>query len=128
MDISSIAMESDVPKPMPVRHPVTGELVLHDDKRPFTISLYGKDSDQVRQVRFKIQDRYRRLASPPPMSTVAADVVEVMVAATADWDIILNGKAPECSPQIVRETFASQPWLLDQATEWVDDRRNYIKG
>lgn len=130
-DFDTVA-SSDQGADMEVRHPKTNEVLRHADGRPFTITFRGKDSAAVREVSRKQQDRrvqtQMRTRAPVLAAVVEKDDVELLVAATIKWDIILGGKPPKNDPREYREAFAKYAWLKEQGDEFVGIRSNFIKS
>jgi hypothetical protein len=129
---------------MEVRNPATGEVLRHDPQsgeaigRPFTITFKGSDSKTFQDKAFDNQDR--RLATQmrtrsATLSRVAVkDDIEVLVAATLQWDIVL-GKMPDGTPRIppsnsneYRAAYTKYPWLKRQADEFTGNVGNFIKS
>lgn len=123
---------------MEVRHPKTGEVLRHAPKegelegRPFTITYRGKDSPVFRDLARKQQDRRIqaniRTRSPILSAVVEKDDIDLIVAATIKWDIVLNGKIPPNDPKEYRAAYTKYPWLKEQGDEFIGVRANFIKG
>lgn len=116
---------------MEVRNPRTGEVLRHEDGRAFTITFLGKDSDTFRTLARQQSDR--RIASSmrtraPTLTAVAEkDDLELIVAMTQEWDIILDGKPAPCDAKSYRAAYLKYPWLREQGDEFVGVRANFIK-
>ena len=117
---------------MEVRHPKTNEVLRHDDGRPFTITFRGRDSEVMRDVARKQQDRraaaYARTRSMVTSAVSERDDVELIVAATIKWDIVYGGGVAKCDPNLYREAYTKLPWLKEQGDEFVGVRANFIKS
>jgi hypothetical protein len=117
---------------MEVRHPKTNEVLRHADGHPMTITFYGKDSDRFRELARRQQDRRiqanMRTRQPILSAVMEKDEIELMVAATKSWDIVLGGKVPPSDPKEYRAAYAKYPWLKEQGDEFVGVRANFIKA
>lgn len=117
---------------MEVRHPGTGEVLRHDDGRPYTITLVSRDSDQFLQLQRQIQDKRAaalwRSRQPLPASAVERDDVELLVAATMSWDLYYQDEATsQPKPENYRKAYSQQRWLRRQVDEFVGNDANFFK-
>jgi hypothetical protein len=117
---------------MEVRHPKTGDVLRHDDGRPYTITYRGKDSEAFRDLARKQQDRRvqanMRTRTPVLSSVIERDDIELIVAATMSWDIVYDGGVPKSDPKLYRQAYTKLPWLKEQGDEFVGVRANFIKS
>src|SRR2546430_7253563 len=79
---------------MEVRNKV-GDVLRHNDGRPFTITLLSRDSDAFVKIARSQADRrlaqmQRSRSATIPLAT-DKEQVELLVAVTVRWDIVLNG-------------------------------------
>lgn len=117
---------------MEVRHPATGETLRHDDGRPQTITVLGRDSEKFLALARKQNDRRlqqsMRTRMPAGSAAVEKDDIELLVAATVDWDIYLGGAKPESNEKNFRDAYARFRWLREQVDEFAGNRSNFLKG
>jgi hypothetical protein len=117
---------------MEVRNPKTGEVLRHDDGRPFTITFRGKDSEAFRNLARAQSDRRisanMRTRAPVLTAVIERDDIELIVAATLKWDIVLGGTAAKSDPKEYRSAYTKYPWLKEQGDEFVGVRANFIKS
>lgn len=117
---------------MEVRNPKTNETLRHADGRPFTITFRGKDSAAFknlarRQSDMRIQANMRT-RTPVLTAVIEKDDIELIVAATMSWDVVLGGRVPPSDPREYRIAYTKYPWLKEMADEHVGVRANFIKS
>lgn len=122
---------------MEVKNPKTGEVLRHEDGRAFTITYRGKDSAAFRELGRAQSDRRieqnMRTRMPVKSAVIERDDIELIVAATLKWDIVLgkNGdgtpRLPPSKPNEYRAAYTKYPWLKEQGDEFVGVRANFIK-
>lgn len=115
---------------MEVRKPdKSGDVFRHADGRPFTITVLGKDSETFKSAARAQSDRRiaqnMRTRQPVLTAVIERDDIELLVAVTVDWDIILDGKKPPANSKEYRAAFTRYPWLKEQLDEWVGLRSNF---
>ncbi len=121
----------DAGQKMEVRHPGTGEVMRHDDGRPFTITLVGKDSDRYLQLQRQMTDRrlqaMQRTRQPLLSAMGEKDEVDLLVNATLDWDVVFgdNGSSKP-SPENYRRAYTTARWLRKQVDEFVGNTANFF--
>lgn len=117
---------------MEVRHPVTGEVLRHDDGSAQTITLIGKDSDRfLKLARIQSDKRIQatvRSRQPALTASVEKDDIELLVNATLDWNIVMGGQKPKAEAKNYREAYSKFRWLREQVDEFVGNRSNFLKG
>jgi len=127
----TVASSSDGAK-MEVRNPKTGEVLRHEDGRPFTITFLGKDSETFRTLARQQSDRRiatsMRTRAPTLTAVIEKDDLELIVAMTQEWDIILDGKPAPSDAKSYRAAYIKYPWLREQGDEFVGVRANFIKA
>jgi len=130
-DLSSLIDPVTAEAVMEVKNAV-GEVMRHDDGRAFTITLLSKDNAAYRDLSRKMIDRrmeqYSRTRSVMLGSATERDNIELLVAITKGWDIILNGKKPESTPAKYREAYTMIPALREQVEEFTGVRANFSKS
>jgi hypothetical protein len=117
---------------MEVRHPATGETLRHDDGRPQTITVLGRDSEKFLTLARKQNDRRiqqtMRTRMPASSAAIEKDDIELLVTATIDWDIYLGGAKPEANAKNFRDAYTRFRWLREQVDEFAGNRSNFLKG
>jgi hypothetical protein len=115
---------------MEVRSPKTGDVLRHEDGRPFTITYHGQDSEAVRSISRAQNDRRAqqnaRTRSPIMSASIERDDIELLVAATMKWDVVLGGTVPPSNQASYRAAYTKYPWLKDQGDQFVGVRANFI--
>lgn len=135
LDTTAAADEGAV---MEVRSPGTGEVMYWLDEqgkptKPWTITLYGADSERVKKVMRQQADRRNehmmRTRKATMSGVVEKDNIELMVAATKQWDIPLsNGQPAPNDPKEYRDAYTKYAWLYEQANEFSGLRANFLKS
>ena len=115
-----------------VRHPATNEVLRHEDGRPFTIKLAGKDSDRVQKAARDQTDRniaaQSRTKAPTKVAVIEKGNIDVLVAATLEWDVVLGGGKATNNATAYREAYTKFKWLAEQVDEFVGARANFLKS
>jgi hypothetical protein len=125
--------KEDEGQKMEVRHPATGDVLRHDDGRPYTITLVGKDSDRFLQLQRQIQDRRIatsvRTRQPIAASLSERDETDLLVNATLGWDVLFgdNGSS-EPKPENYRRAYSTLRWLRRQVDEFVGNPGNFFRN
>lgn len=111
---------------------LAGDIMRHEDGRPFTITYRSKDSEKViamgRAQTDKLRQFMRRTGQTLPVSTSEADAIDLLVAATVEWDIILDGKPVASDEKTFRAVYKKLNALFEQGNEHVGLRANFTKG
>lgn len=140
MDIAEFdtVAEADAGAVMEVRSPKTGEVLRHPpdannpDGRPFTINYIGKDSPKVVALARQQNDRrikqMRRTGETVQTSLLESDAIDLLVAATTGWDVILNKETAKSDAGSYRSAYVKYPWLYEQGNEFVGLRSNFTKA
>lgn len=120
---------------MEVLDPRTGEIMRFDDGRPFTIKVLGQDSDAYVLAWRKQQDRKLREAARSrsrmlDMTSEELDrnLIDLLVAVTVDWDLVLDGKKAEATPEAFRAAYTKYPRLRSQVETFISAPINFSKG
>jgi hypothetical protein len=119
---------------MEVRSPATGEVMYWPDGRPWTITYFGADSEKVAKAAFQMNDRrsqaMSRTRQPTPAATLLKDNIELLVAATKEWDIPLGDGTPaKNNPKEYRAAYTKYKWLFEQGDQFTGNRGNFpLKG
>lgn len=129
-DLSSLDV-SEQTSVMEVKN-LIGDVMRHEDGRPFTITYRSKDSKKVVDLGQQQLDRARTFARKTgqmrPTSADVSDAIELLVAATVEWDIILEGKKPESKEADFRAAYKKYNALYEQGNEHVGLRANFTKA
>lgn len=132
MDLANLdtARAGDDGAVMEVCHPVTGAVLKHDDGRPFTVTVASYDSKRWRDAsRAQIDKRLKEgRKATATAESLERDGVDLLVAATIAWDVVIDGNKPECKPDVVREVYGRFRWLREQVDLFAADRGNFIKA
>ncbi len=54
--------------------------------------------------------------------------MDILVAATKDWNITYNNEKMPCTPENVRTIYVSCPPIRKQVDEWMADEANFSKA
>ncbi len=116
-----------------VRHPRTGEVVRHDDGRPYTITLLSRGSQKYVEAARAIQDR-RAAAMMRTRQLATAimsdkEAVELLVAATVKWDLrYRDDKLSQPKPENYRTAYLDPDlfWMRQQVDEFVGNDANFF--
>lgn len=128
-----IVAASDKPARFEIRHPVTNKPLGS------FVSVYGRDStvfrDHIRETqneRIRQAAMLRKRAIEPDLPTMEEqekEVVDLLVAATADFDnVILDGAPLSFSPDNARRLYTRFPWLRGQVDRAIGDVQSFLKG
>lgn len=134
-DTTALAGEGAV---MEVRSPGNGAVMYWKDAegndiRPWTITLYGADSERVTKVRLQQQNKNTVETSKTGLPTSTEVNVqhntELMAVATKEWDIPLsNGQPAVNDPKEYRAAYTKYKWLYEQVYEFSGLRANFLKS
>lgn len=137
MDLSTlnVVAAAETGEVMTLKHPVTGDDLMTDDPdgpKPQTITLRGSDSEAYRKRSNAIVQQRSKRARAGRLSLSVDEVeegeIEVLVAATAGWNLWINGESPTFSAAAARELYATYPWIKEQAQAFVGERANFLKS
>jgi len=116
---------------MEVRAPATGEVVRFPDKRPWTITLYGKDCKAFQALARSQQDRrianQMRTRAAPLSSIIQKDDIDLLVVLTKSWEVGFPG-LEESTPENFRTAYSKYPALREQVDDFTGLRSNFIKS
>lgn len=109
-----------------------GNVLRHADGRPFTVTLYSRDSSQFLDTSRRQQDirlqQTLRTRIPTAAAVADKDAIELLVAVTKSWDIILNGKPAETTPESYRAVYTKYRRLREQVDEFLGNPANFTQG
>jgi hypothetical protein len=126
LDTVAAASEGAV---MPLLHPVSRAPLKTDDKKPITLTLLGYDSIQFQDFeRIKINRRLNGEDAPERSAEAhEADKLETLSLCVKSWqNIIVDGKALECTAENVRMVLKRFPWIREQVDLFVGNRANFL--
>ena len=116
---------------MVLTNPGTGEEMQDADGKSAALILAGKDSDQYRKaedaVNRKWQEegaRSRKFRVTPAM--IRAGELQKLVACTLGWENCSYSGTSEFSPEVAKALYEGEPWVLEQAMTFVDDRSVFL--
>lgn len=135
MDLSTVHNPEELAT-MELRHPVSDEVIMHgegDEQRPMTITIYGTDSQHVRNVQRAQQDR--RLQKAQRMGRVnataeaiEASTLEILAKSIKDWDITVHDEQPDYSQNAAIALLKEFPWIREQVDNFMSDRANFTRS
>lgn len=115
-----------------------GEVMRHSPRdgeeigRPFTITLYSRDSKAYMDTARRQADRRvalsQRGSAPVPVGTYENDMVELLTVATKSWDIVLDGKLAPNTKEAYKAAYTKYRALFEQVDQHLGQRSNFTKG
>jgi hypothetical protein len=132
MDLSKLIPTDDVIV-VNVKHPMTEEVLLKDDGKEMTITVYAPHSSQYKSVVHEQTNKRIQKASKGKRITFTAEEIEnatldLLAKTTKDWNIQLNGKSPKFSVAEATDLYGKLPWLKSQILEAQEDYSAFLKG
>lgn len=132
MDLSKLIPTDDVIV-VTVKHPVTEEVLLKDDGKEMTITVYAPHSAQYKSaVHEQTNKRIQKASKGKRISFTAEEIenatLELLAKTTKDWNIQLNGKSPKFSVPEAMDLYSKLPWLKSQILEAQEDYSAFLKG
>jgi hypothetical protein len=119
---------------MEVCSPKDGIVLRWPDGRPWTITVYGPDSQKLVELGMRQADRraetFRRTNK---MFFSAASMfdeeIEMLVEATKSWDMMLKDGTPaKNDPHEYRDAYVKNRWLREQVNKFRSIDGNFLKG
>jgi hypothetical protein len=105
--------------------------VKSPSKKPTDVylTLAGLDSPQCRNAMKKAQKLLVLHAGDDDLDHVKMDI-DIVVAATLGWRGLMddNDQVAECSPEAAETLYRQAPYVLDQATAFMYDRKVFTKA
>lgn len=133
MNLSQVIKDRDEASTLKLLHPVTGDVLLQDDKSPVTISLLSRDSSAYRNAQKAVGSRV--LGVPvnkiPTMDDIEREALDILVAITQSWNgiVIDEDNSPlEFTPDNVRRVYKGLPWVKEQVEIFVNNRANFQRA
>jgi hypothetical protein len=116
-----LALDTDTPRRMPIRHPATGEVMVDAEGREAFLDLLALTSAAANKARAKahqrrIDNRVRRVTA----EEADAEGISVLAAVTKAWHLVgLDGVAIDvpCTPDAALELYSTPGlrFIADQA-------------
>jgi hypothetical protein len=131
---ASLALDTDTPRRMTIRHPATGEPLVDGDGVEAFIDLLALTSAPAQKARNRIQQR--RIESRQRRVTVdeaEAEAMQVLAACTVAWHLVGLDGAPipvTCDRDAALELYTTPGlrFIAEQATAFADSAGNYLPG
>lgn len=130
---AALALATDAPVRMVIRHPGTGEPLTDEAGEPAWIDLYAMDSKagltQQRAARNRrLQSRARKINA----EDLEQEGIDLLAALTAGWRLLgLDGTPLDvpCSRANAAELYAEPAlaWIREQVDVFVADRGNFLR-
>ena len=131
MDLNALIPADDT-LVVEIKNPITGDVLLKDDGKPMTITIYGQHSAAYKTVLHEQADkRIQKMSKQKKQTISSADVeaatLDLLSKTTKDWSIQLDGKAPKFSEAAARDLYIKLPWLRVQLIEAQEDLTGFLK-
>ena len=115
-----------------LKHPVTEDLLLKDDGKAMTITVYAPHSSTYKaaiheQTNKRIQKAAKGKKVPFTAEELENTTLELLAKTTKDWSIQLNGKSPKYSVGEAMDLYAKLPWLKQQVMDAQEDFSAFLK-
>jgi hypothetical protein len=124
---------------MTVINPQTDKpLIDPETDQPVTITLIGADSDEYKRILHAQQNKVLKQASrtgklAKTAESIESDALELLVKSTKGWEGISietaeDGKAIPLpfNEANARRLYETVPFLRDQASDFINDRNNFL--
>lgn len=116
-----------------LKHPVTDEVLLKDDKTPMTITVYAPHSAEYKAAIYEQANKRIKKAAKSKNTTFDAkemddSTLDLISKTTKDWNIQLEKKSPKFSQEAAKELYVKLPWLKQQVQEAQEDYNSFLKG
>lgn len=129
---AALALDTETPRRMPIRHPATGEVLRDREGREAFIELLSLSSVAAQKARAAVQQR--RIEARVRRVTVEEaeqEAMHVLAACTKAWHLVgLDGAAIDvpCSPEAAHELYTTPGlrFVADQATVFADAAGNFL--
>lgn len=137
MDLESLATTEEGKK-MELLHPTTGEALMFvneaDEEQAMFLVIKGSDSSIYKKSQRKIVDRRLKQQSKfRSMKLNAAKLEEealfTLADCTSDGRVFVDKKVLVITPgSVALGLYKRFPWIREQATEFMEDRTNFLAG
>jgi hypothetical protein len=131
MDLQSLIPTDDTIV-VELKHPVTEDLLLKDDGKAMTITVYAPHSSTYKAAIHEQTNKRIQKASKGKKITFTAEELEntsleLLAKTTKDWSIQLNGKSPKYSVGEAMDLYAKLPWIKQQVMDAQEDYSAFLK-
>lgn len=131
MDLQSLIPTDDTIV-VELKHPVTEDLLLKDDGKAMTITVYAPHSSTYKAaIHEQTNKRIQKASKGKKISFTAEELentsLELLAKTTKDWSIQLNGKSPKYSVGEAMDLYAKLPWLKQQVMDAQEDFSAFLK-
>ena len=131
MDLQSLIPTDDTIV-VELKHPVTEDLLLKDDGKAMTITVYAPHSSTYKAaIHEQTNKRIQKASKGKKITFTAEDLenttLELLAKTTKDWSIQLNGKSPKYSVGEAVDLYAKLPWLKQQVMDAQEDFSAFLK-
>jgi hypothetical protein len=131
---AALALDTDTPRRMTIRHPATGEPLVDGDGAEAFLDLLALTSAPAQKARNRIQQR--RIEARQRRVTVEdteAESMQVLAACTVAWHLVGLDGAPinvPCDRDAAVELYTTPGlrFIADQAISFADSAGNYLPG
>lgn len=133
MDLTQFEKKSDTVI-VELHNPIDFTPLVLDDGTPMTVEVYGKFSDRYKQIQNSQQNarlkRAQRSGGKIPVTAqeLRAERLNLVVSCVKSWNIVLDKKTPDCTPDSVKNVFERLPWVMDQVEEAMEDTQAFLKS
>ena len=115
-----------------LKHPVTEDLLLKDDGKAMTITVYAPHSSTYKAaIHEQTNKRIQKASKGKKISFTAEELentsLELLAKTTKDWSIQLNGKSPKYSVGEAMDLYTKLPWLKQQVMDAQEDFSAFLK-
>ncbi len=118
---------------VPVKHPVTGEVLKNDDGTEMTITLLAPHSKEYKkaqhdQIAKRLQKSQKNGSQELDYSDIEQATLEVLSKTTKAWDITFDGEKPKLTVAKAKSLYEEVFWLKNQLEEEVSSSLDFMKA
>lgn len=131
---ASLALDTETPRRMTIRHPATGETLRDEQGREAYIDLLALSSAAAQKARAAIQQRrIDQRARRVTVEDAETEAMTVLAACTKGWHLVgLDGVAIDVpfSAEAASELYTAPGlrFVAEQATVFADSAGNFLPG
>ena len=112
---------------MDLLDPVTGQALIDEEtKETVSIQLAGADSKRFRRAQHETAQRRKNRRGEVSPEEADATVVDWLLSVTLSWRHIVVGESLPFSEQNARTLYTRFPWIREQVSTFIQDRKNYL--
>lgn len=138
MDLNSLDIVKEAAKgaTLELHHPVTGDVLTYTaadgTKKPMTLVLIGKDSEDFRHRQRQLIDKRvkrqmrNRGNSSPSTEDMEREGMSLLATAVCGGTVFLDGAEIPVTSDNAADLFTRFPWMREQADAFVEDRANFL--